>query len=310
MSRKSSRTKRLYWSTIELYGACPQKYLWSRGHKDIDVGGGPGKKKPLKVLRSEHDKLMGHVLSSAIERLYNDELWMEPATTFKKLMDVVEREFTLALSDHYIDWKESPPKEALLQTCKDGIQGFIRTMKANKLVGSYARSEVDLAARSKPEDLFMMGGRPDLIIKREDTGITIIDGKNSKTPGKYTDPDQLRWYAFCYYLVHGVIPDNLFFCYFRYPYGSPHKDHKGDPWTGLARVEVTKEHFEDLDQRARRTILGIATKAFDPTPKPSVCRLCDYEPECEARQSTKRSRRKSVKAPILTGSGGFEILED
>lgn len=307
--KKKSKTRKLYWTTIELYLACPQKYLWSRGHKDIDVGGGPGKKKPLKVLRSEHDKLMGHVLSKCIEHLYNDELWKEPTTTLKKLMGLVEREFKLALSDHYIDWKESPPKEALLQTCKDGIQGFIKTMKANKLVGFYARSEVDLVAKSKSDDLFMLGGRPDIVIQREDNGVTIIDGKNSKTPGKYTDPNQLRWYAFCYYLVHGVIPDNLYFCYFRYPPGNPHKDHKGD-WKGLTKVEVTKEDFELLDHMARKTILGIASKSFDPTPKPSVCRFCDYEPECEARQSTKRSRRKTTKPPILSGSGGFEILEE
>lgn len=302
--------RRIYWSTIELYHQCPQKYLWSRGHKGIDVGGGMGNKRPLKVLRSEHDKLMGHVLSKAIEHLYNDELYLQPLETLTKLLEIVEREFKLALSDHYIDWKDSPPREALLQTCKDGIRGFIKTMKANKLVGAYARSEVDIAGKYKDDDLFLMGGRPDLIIERDDNGVTILDGKNSKTPGKYTDPNQLRWYAFCYYIVHKRIPDNLYFCYFRYPYGSPHKDHKGGEWTGLSRVEVTKEHFEELDQMARRTILGIATRQFNPTPKPSVCRICDYESECEARQTTKRSRRKTERAPILKGSGGFEILED
>lgn len=303
--------KRIYWSTISLYGECPQKYLWMRGHKGIDLGGGPGRSKPLPIMKSEHDALMGSVLSKAIEHLYNDELYKSPSTLIQRLEDLTERAFKLELGERYVDWKKSPPKDVLLKTCVDGAIGYLRTMKANKLLGTYSRSEVDLSAVSKPGDLFQISGRPDLIIEREDNGVTILDGKNAKTPGKYTDPDQLKWYAFCYYLVNNKLPDRLAFCYFRYPYNSPPEGFKGDSWSGLVSVDFSQDDFEALDRRARETILGIGSGKFDPTPSPSVCRLCEYETVCEARQAQKssRSRRKKEKPSILSGSTGFQVLE-
>ena len=65
----------LYWSSLERYEQCPQKFLWYRGWGVIDVGGGPGNKKPKPKRSSEHHAVMGKVIQAVIEDLYNEEWW-------------------------------------------------------------------------------------------------------------------------------------------------------------------------------------------------------------------------------------------
>lgn len=213
--------RHLYFTAFQLYDSCPRAYLWGNGYGNLDLGRGPGrsKLKPNKDTDSKHHAVMGIVLARAIEHLYNDELWREPETLVARLTDLVNREFTFALNENFIDWGEAPPKQEMLKVCVTGALGYLKTMKSNKLLGPYAKSEVDLTAWV--DQYTPIGGRPDVIIRREDNGVTIIDGKNAMTPGKYTDPDQLRWYALCFYLAYNVVPSRLAFAYFRYPEGTP-----------------------------------------------------------------------------------------
>lgn len=298
----------LYWSNIEAYEACPRKFLWSRGYGNIDLGRGPGRSKEKPVRSSRHDAMMGLVIGTAIERLYNDELWREPKALVSKLTEIVQREFKFALNDNYIDWGRSPPKDQLLETCMNGVMGFLRTMKVNRLLGPYAKSEVDIT--TWVDKYTPIGGRPDVIIRRDDTGLMIVDGKNSKNPGLYTDPDQLRWYALCFYLAYNTVPDRLAFCYFRYPEGSPPPDHDPNvPWKGLVEVPLEKDDLKTLAVRAKETYRAMGKELFDPTPSPKTCKFCDYESVCDARQEQKAGNRRGPKKTeeddLLGGSSGF-----
>jgi len=198
-----SRRFTLYWSSLDMYEKCPQMFLWGRGWGAIDVGGGPGRKKPKPLKDSKHHALMGIVLAAVIEDFYNDELWKEPLGLRQRLEERTRKKFALQLARMYIDWRKAPPREEMFRICYDGAINFVkRTLKTHKLLGTYARSEVDLIGfvdKWNP-----IGGRADIIIRRPDTGVTILDGKNSKEhwnrsakqPKFYTDDDQLRWYAF------------------------------------------------------------------------------------------------------------------
>lgn len=274
----------LYWSNIEAYGACPRSFLWGHGWEGIDLGRGPGRSKAKPTKDSRHDAIMGQVLSTAMERLYNDELWREPATLPKVLSELVDRELKLSLADTrtYIDWSRAPSQDEMLKICRDGILGYLRTMKANKLLGPYAKSEVDLTAWV--DKYTPIAGRPDLILRRDDTGLTILDGKNSRNPGKYTNPDQLRWYALCFYLAYNTFPDKLVFCYYRYPEGiNPPEHNPNTPWNGLVEVPCTRDDLKQLAVRAKNTYRAMGKGVFDPTPSPTTCRFCDYESVCDAR---------------------------
>lgn len=304
----------LYWSTVELYEECPQLFLWRRGQDGIDLGNGPGKPKTPTDPSSEHNALMGDVIGKAVEELYNKELWRDPANLRSVLETFVRREFTFALGERSINWAWSPSREDLLQTCLDGVSGYLRTMKANRLLGPYAAAEVPL--RTWLDAHTPIAGRPDIIVRRADTGVIILDGKNSKNPGRHTKPDQLRWYALCFYLKHNVLPERLAFVYYRYPVGNPPppegKAPPVDPaqWTGLVEVPLVREDLQQLGVRAKKTQDALRRNLFEPTPSPATCQYCEFQSTCGPRMEQKAAnaaRRKTHKG--ASGSEPSDLME-
>ena len=275
------KVKVLYWSTLDKYEKCPQMFLWGRGWVGIDLGYGEGEPIPPPKKSSMHHAIMGIVIAKAMEDLYNDELWRDPKNLKEKLESIVKKEFKFLTHTKYVDWGQAPSEEEMLTTCLDGIRGFLPTMKHHKLLGQYSRSEVNMIAEL--DGGVKVGGRADLIIIRNDE-VGIYDGKNSKSKGKYTTPDQLRWYAMLYRATTGVSPDKLGFIYYRYPYGM---DNDGVVEEGLDLVEYTPHHLDSLEERAKETMRGMQSLSFDPTPKAKHCTFCDYESMCEARQTQK-----------------------
>jgi hypothetical protein len=248
---------------------------------------------------------MGQVIAKAVESLYNNELWKDPPHLVSRLEEIVRKDFAIQLVKSHIVWSESlnpkwdeaAPREVLLQTCLDGVLNYLKTMKRNRLLGPYARSEVELFGYLNK--YIPIAGRPDIILRREDTGLTILDGKNSSTPGKYTNPDQLKWYALCYYLAYHVLPDRLAFVYFRFPESCPPKDYKDDPetWTGLVEVPFTKDDLKSISHRAIEMHKAITKELFDPTPNAKSCQFCDFQEVCDARIEQKAVNARKPKAP-------------
>lgn len=287
----------LYWSNLETYEACPQKFLWGRGWADMDVGGGPGRKRPPPIKESRHHAIMGQVIQKVIEDLYNNEMWRTPAGLADLLLEMVMKELNYALAKEYVDWMKAPPKIEMQEICRSAISGYLRTMKANKFLGPYARAEVELVGAVDP--MTAVAGRADLIIRRDDTGVTILDGKNSKTKGKYTDPDQLRWYALLFYLVYGKLPERLGFVYYRYPQ-DPVTGDSGVDW-----VDFTQADVEGLAARAVSVRKAMEDRKFEPTPKPPTCQFCVYESVCEARKT-----QKAANAQKRNKNKGTQDFED
>ena len=304
------RTYTLYWTNFRRYEECPQKFLWYCGWPGHDVGGGDGKRKPIKDKRSEHHAVMGIVIGDVMERFYNDELWKDQKELKYRLKKMVEKEYNFLISQKYVDFRQSPSRQEMLDTCVNGVLGFLKTLKYNRLLGPYARSEVNLLAYVNP--YCPIGGRADIIIRRDDTGITILDGKNSMSKGKYTDPDQLKWYALCFYLSKGVKPDRLGFVYYRYPYGTPIEG-SDEVETGLEIISWDKDiDLKALAERAVKVSKGIHKEKFAPTPSPSSCKFCDYEKECDARQNqlhSKRELRKAIKGDTSSDTGFIKDLD-
>ncbi|MDB4278189.1 PD-(D/E)XK nuclease family protein [Deltaproteobacteria bacterium] len=306
-----SRDFTLYWTSLERYENCPQSFLWYRGWGAIDCGGGPGKKKPKPYKDSRHHAIMGIVIQGVIERIYNDELWREPQGLANRLSDMVKREFKYQIGKprNYIDWRLAPSRNEMLKVCLDGTLGFLRTMKHNRFLGEYARSEVDVVGYINKYN--PVGGRLDFIIRRESdvlNGISILDGKNSKTKGRYTNPDQLRFYAMCFYLAYGQLPDRLGFVYFRYPYGmAVEGGAEGEVEEGVDWVEFTREDLQGLAQRSVAARKGMNKEKFDPTPTPKGCRWCNYETVCDARKAQKKANARKPRNAndLLEGTDGF-----
>lgn len=317
----------LYWSSLDRYESCPQGFLWGRGWGAIDVGGGPGRRKPKPYKKSEHHPVMGTVIQAVIERFYNDELWkfLKKAELKARLVDLCVKEFDLELARRFVDWRQAPRKSDMMEIIQDGVMGYMRTLKAQKLLGPYSRAEVDLIGYIDKYN--PIGGRADTVIRRDDTGITIIDGKNSRRykDGKgglmtYTDPDQLRWYALCFYLSHSRMPDRVGFVYYRYPHGATVLDADGNPVLdddgnevkeeGVEWVEFTKDDLKGLAQRGLDARKGMDKEKFDAQPHWKTCRFCDYESVCPEREAQKAKNRRKPKNvdEQLDGVTGIQVI--
>ena len=272
--------KALYWSHFQNYVRCPQRFLWYRGWKNIDLGNGPGKPKPKPKKSSEHHALMGDVIQYAVECFYNKKMYKEPSTALKNMKEAALQFFEEKSKKRYIEWDSCPPKEELLEVCINGIDGFIDTLKAHTLIGPYARSEVQYIGRVDRNT--PIGGRVDIVIQRPDTGITLLDGKNSKYKGKYLDHRQLVWYALCYYAVHRKVPDRLGYIYWRFPHGLKNED--GSLESGIEWIDFSRSQMKVLAYDAIKVKRQMDLNKFDPTPSNVNCKFCDYESVCTARQ--------------------------
>ena len=280
---------------------------------------------PIVVSYNEHHIVMGTVIQAVVERFYNDELWklLEPLQLRNRLLEMCEEQMKLETARRYIDWRKAPTREEMIRIIKDGVMGYMKTLKAHRLLGPYAKAEVDLVAYVTDNLKHIhtpVGGRADLIIRREDTGVTILDGKNAARykDGKgglmtYTDPDQLRWYALLFFLSYHQMPNRLGFVYYRYPHGMPKvgADGKetGELEDGVEWVTFTKDDLKGLAQRAVNARTSMDKEKFAATPDPKTCRFCDYESVCSDRQGQKEQRRRNPnnKSPeeILDGAEGI-----
>jgi hypothetical protein len=294
----------LYWSSLDTYEHCPQRFLWSRGWGAIDLGNGPGKRKPKPIKRSAHHAFMGTVIQAVIEWMYNSEIWRDPQKMKARMLEQLDKTFRIEQGNFFLDSRMGMPHAEMYEVCQNGIVGFVKTMKANRLLGPYAKSEIDLVGYANKWT--PIGGRADIIIRREDTGVSIFDGKNSQTKGKYTDPDQLRWYALCFYLAYGKMPERLGFIYFRYPYGTPIEG-SDEVESGIDWIPYAKTDIQGLAQRAIDARKAMHKEKFDPNPSPPYCKWCDWETVCEERQAQRKKRARKPKEidDTLDGADGF-----
>lgn len=299
----------LYWSHLKAYEECPQQYLWYYGWGDIDFGRGPGRGKVRPVEDSKHHAVMGIVIQAVLEDFYNKELWLRPELRGdelrRHLIRMTKDKLTTILPRFHIDW-EKISFEEIEDVCISGVVGYLPTMKHHKLLGVYAKSEVKLFGNAT--NWLPVGGRADFVIRREDSGTTLLDGKNSGTKMKYVDPDQLRWYALCFSLGFHKLPQRLGFVWFRYPYDAETGE-EGIDW-----VDFTKRDLKDLVERAIKVRRGQEKESFDPKPVAKICRFCDFETVCEARiqnraENVAKRKKKPPSLPIVDTDGITGIME-
>lgn len=304
----------LYWTALSTYEGCPQKFLWSYGWGSIDLGNGPGEPKKVPVKRSAHHALMGIVIQAVLEKMYNEELYRDPKNLSQNLLEMVEREWLRHSQKprNWIDVREAGmSEEEMVQVCRDGVLGYLRTMKAHKLIGPYAKSEVKLIGWV--DKWLSVGGKADFIIRRDDTGVTILDGKNSKHKLGGVDPDQLRWYAMVFKLAYRQPVDRLGFVWFRFPYGMEKLNPQTDTLEieqGVDWVPFTDDDLKGLALRAQEARDGMRKGKFAPNPSPKGCEYCDFLTVCEARQAQRAANSRGPRAKPegveeLPSTGGF-----
>lgn len=261
---------KLSYSSFARYEECPQKYLYSKGWEGFDLGAGDGNPKPITEKRTEVDAFLGTVIQNVMELFYNDELWRKESLGHL-LENETRKSFKKSQQRFYIEW-DRVDKEQLEQDCINAVLNAIVTIKKNKLLGSYAKSEVALELK---EEGFHIHGIVDFIIDTKEHGLIILDGKNSKRKGKYTSVDQLYWYAILVHRATSRLPDKISFLYWRFPY-------KEGEDTGVSWIPFSMEKMKEVEERAKKVYSSIMAMQFQATPSDKACFFCPYKKDCDA----------------------------
>lgn len=260
-----------------MYEECPQRFLWTKGWEGIDLGNGDGKPKTKTEKISAHHALMGIAIHHAVEKLYNDELWREGPKLSEIMCKLAEDEFNKLFGKMHIDLEEAKmTRDEMLQVVLSGTKGYVQTMKKHKLIGPYAKSEQKIIAWI--DNYNSVGGILDMIIRRDDVGVMLLDGKNAKSKD-FVDTDQLVFYALLFKLAYKKTPQKLGIVWFRYPYN----EESGDE--GVTWVEFTEEDIVKVAERAKKAKHGMYKKKFPAKPSRNACVFCEYKSACEERKA-------------------------
>lgn len=290
----------LSWSAFKQKNTCGKQYKLDRISD---------REPPVKD--SRHNAAVGSVVQRVFEDFYNDKMWKDQNELVSRLRDKAELYYEEFLEEEYIDWNDftcrfNTPYEPLKEI-HEIIPGTVRAIGREKLVGPYAVSELEMKVPFAEDYLY---GFMDFIIRQEDDTLILLDGKSSRHYDKYTDPDQLYYYALMFFLRYHKLPDKLGFFFYRYA---------DDPDKAIQWHPIDKAKIREMRERIEDTIQSIRNREFDANPVPSHCQWCQWEQICDERQEQKRKNRakrkmNSKKKEIKIKPGqefiGFDALDD
>ena len=290
----------LSWSAYKQKNTCGKQYRLDR----------VSDREPP-VRDSRHNAAVGSVTQAVFEDFYNDEMWKDRKDLIPRLRDKAEDFYEDFLEDNYIDWNDFTcrfdSQYEPLKEIHEIIPKVVRGIGREKLVGPYAVSELEMKVPFGEDYLY---GFMDFIIRQKDDTLILLDGKSSRHYDKYTDPEQLYFYALMFFLRYHKVPDKLGFFYFRFA---------DDPDKAIQWFDVDKEKLRDMRTKIEATLTSIHNREFDANPVPSHCRWCQWEQVCDERLEQKRknvAKRKmnSKKAEIKIQPGqefiGFDAIEE
>jgi CRISPR/Cas system-associated exonuclease Cas4 (RecB family) len=267
------RIQRLSWSGYTTYQRCPLAY--KKAYVDEEEVPRP----------NAYNAVAGKTIQAVFERFYNDQIWRRGKETKAALLEILPKEYERILSEEIVDWKAPESKlskEELLESIRPLIGSTLEMIKENRLIGKYAKSEVQLQAWI---DKVLVHGIADFVIRRDNSHI-ILDGKHTRHRSKYLKVEQLTYYVMLFWLQHQVVVDKVGWIY--YSYGE------------LDYIPISLTDVKRLHESIRATIADIRRNKFEATPSTDACRFCDYAPKCEfgagMSEKEKVERRKASAA--------------
>lgn len=242
---------------------CPKKYHL----RDIRT--------PIITPKNAYYQVAGELVQKFFEMYAN--LWIGQDIVFdrERVRNRMKPYWDHLLLNNRVDWGHPMSKLGevdLFLECVDTILDNLSKLDVYK----DTRSEVKLEVNLKSGDTLV--GKVDFIT---DDGkiVSILDGKNSATKGKYVDERQLLFYALLYKFRYGKLPDRLGFLYYKYQ--------------ELVPVVFTSRDVDDLWRDIIRVMVTIKkTKVFEPTPCSKSCKMCDYLDQCPEGQADMASRKR------------------
>jgi hypothetical protein len=252
--------KSLSYHGYKSYMECPLKYFLT-AVKHVA---------PTKYM-DEYNFVFGSVIQKVFENFYNDELWRRGALARDIVKNSVIPIFNGVVRSKTIDWgKHDKGQDELLADCLFYVDKNVDVIRDHKLIGEYARSEV--AIFTKIHNNLEINGRLDFLLKQNGKSM-ILDGKGNVK--KNADTEQLYWYALLYLLRNKVLPDSLWFWYYRFP---------EDP---LKKIDFDVPTLKALKDSVVEMSSRIVRNKFDATPSSKSCFWCPYSGSCKFEANVK-----------------------
>lgn len=257
MSFGRDGTFHLSYSGRRMYLQCPRMY-WhtyvNKTHVEKDISA----------------SIVGSTIGVIFQWFYEKEIW-KSKNPKQDLIDLVEP----ALRQAYHESKHEFDHNAYFvygDQIKNLVDNGLRIIRSNRLLKDENLAETDLTAYKKHGEITLkLVGRSDFIL-RDSSETIILDGKATEEKDKYTDPEQLIWYALLHYMKFKFSPDKIGFLFWKFP-DNPMK------W-----VDFNEDDYRNSLRTTLNVVDNIISKKFDAAPKPG-CKVCNYRNFCpEGRQ--------------------------
>lgn len=283
---------RISYSSLRQYEKCPRQYNWQRIER-----------RPVLEVESRHHAMLGTVIQATFEDFYNKLLWKLGGGTSDYLKDLAIQHLETFLRENHVNWKDSTcnfTKADIVDELFRIIPATIQTIKREKLLGPYAKSEVPIELYLN-KDIVL--GNLDFVIRTTEDKVWIVDGKATKHRETRVDPDQLYFYAMLFYMRYQHMPDRLAFLYYYYA---------DQPDKAMDWLEVDPARVHAMRDRTEAAIAAMREDKWQPIPTPSNCQYCNWQLSCEERKAQKEvnsaKRKKTEQAPVVTDDDGFVIF--
>jgi hypothetical protein len=246
----------LSYSGRKAYTICPKKYEYTYVQK-------------LKVPIDPKNSLFGSAIGKLFEWFYNDSLWAQN-NVLQSTLDRVDLAISNVCRHNKFD-PESDPHfiKDLRADLIEFSTRWINVIRKHHLLFVESNAEVDLSIvyfNSKHNLTLKLGGKADLILRDNDE-IWLMDGKASKYRDKYTDVNQLIWYATQFYLKYHIAPTRLGFLYWRFPENP------------IQWIHYDAQSLRNCVDETFEIAKNILNKCF-PIRVSSACRFCDHKIHC------------------------------
>ena len=279
-----SEIQYLSYSGRKSYITCPKQYEYRYILKDRTRGDPKG-------------SLFGSTIGKIFEWFYSKQAWAAD-DPLQITLSFIEPALELIFDKEQWNSNSDP---AFVTKLRHDLREFIPTtidiIRSQHLLTAVSRVEVDLTVPYHSEIhgfTLKLGGRADFIHTTKN-GVWIIDGKGSSHREKFTDSEQVIWYATQHFLKYHITPVRLGFLYYKFP---------KDPIQWVAYdAQTIRNSLNQTFEIAKK----IQLKQFPSAPTPE-CHRCNYRTKCDDGTKYVAERRVATGGRINDSVFNLELV--